>query len=79
MLRAMFDPQHPGRSIPTPLDGRELHVHPQRSNGGISARGRLLVLAFLRRYIVWLARRRDIAGVRDAMGLLLELTDAPIR
>ena len=75
----MFDPQHPGRGVPTPLEGWELHVHPQRSKGGISERERLLILAFLRRYIVWLARRRDIAGVRDAMGLLLELTGAPIR
>jgi len=39
----------------------------------------LLVLAFLRRYIVWQARRRDIARVRDGMGLLLELTGVPIR
>jgi hypothetical protein len=75
----MFDPQHPGRSIPTPLDGPDLQVHPQRHKDGVSATERLLVLAFLRRYIVWQARRRDIARVRDAMGLLLELTGAPIR
>ena len=75
----MFDRDHPGRSIPTPLNGPELQVHPQRQREGLIPAERLLVLAFLRRYIVWHARRRDIEGVRDAIGLLLELAGARTR
>jgi hypothetical protein len=69
----MFDPSRPGRYVPTPLDGPDLRVHPQRQPDGLSRGERALVLVFLRRYVVWRARRRDIEGVRDALALLLEL------
>jgi hypothetical protein len=59
-------PAGPLRYKPTPTDGPELHVHPQRSRA-IDATERWLVCLFLRRYVIWCARRRQIDRARNSL------------
>jgi hypothetical protein len=66
---------HPGPPAfhPTPTDGRYLHVHAHRTPPGITPAERILVCAFLRRYVIWCARARRFDRLRNAVDLLLEV------
>jgi hypothetical protein len=44
-------------------------MHPQRANA-IDKRERWLVMLFLRRYIIWCARRQRITAIRPALKLI---------
>ena len=68
-------PSGPPRFRPTPTDGTELHLHPQRSRA-IDSTERWLVCVFLRRYVIWCARRRDIDRARNSLDLMVELVHA---
>ena len=68
----MFSPPGPPKYRPTPTDGPDLLVHPQRA-GALSGSERRLVCVFLQRYLVWCARTRRIDPLRDATGLLIEI------
>ncbi len=68
----MYAPQPgPPRFKPTPTDGPELHVHPQRTHT-IDAIERRFVCIFLRRYVIWCARRGRVDEIRTALDLLIE-------
>ncbi len=71
-------PAGPPRFKPTPLDGPELLVHPHRANA-LDKRERWLCCVFLERYAVYLARKRNIGGLRNALGLLTEVAGTPVR
>jgi hypothetical protein len=74
----IFNPPGPPRHKPAPNNSRELHVHPQR-DCTIDCAEQRLVCIFLERYIVWLARRRRVDDVRNALGLLFEVAGARVR
>ena len=65
-------PTGPPRCKPTPLDGPVLQIHPHR-RGTIDATERRFVRLFLRRYVVWCARRERVSQAQSALALLLEV------
>jgi hypothetical protein len=71
-------PAGPARFKPTPTEGPDLHVHPQRSRA-IDPIERRLVVLFLQRYIIWCARRRQIDCVQNALDLLTEVAGTRVR
>ena len=58
---------------PTPTDGRDLRVHAHRTPPGITPAERILVCAFLRRYVIWCAKARHVGRLRNAVDLLIEV------
>ena len=67
-------PHHPK----PPEDGPELQLHPHRRRT-TDGRERRLVCLFLRRYVIWFARRRPITPIRPALELLTEVTGTRCR
>ncbi len=72
-------PAGPRRFKPTPLDGPDLLVHPHRVNAMDKRERWLCCCVFLERYAVYLARRRNIGELRNALGLLTEIARTPVR
>ncbi len=70
-------PAGPPRFKPTPLDGPELLVHPHRTNA-LDKRERWCA-AYFSNDTLYLARRRNIGGLRNALGLLTEVAGTPVR
>jgi hypothetical protein len=66
-------PALPKRRRPS-FHARELHLHAHRSRAGITADERDLVVVLLTRYVFWCAKARRFDRMRDALGLLLEIS-----
>ena len=66
---------HPGprKYRPTPLDSAELAVHPHRRQPGITPAEQMLVVVFLRRYVLWCAKTRRFDRLRNSLDLLIEV------
>jgi hypothetical protein len=65
-------PTGPPRYKATPIDGPQLRLHPQQAKA-IDPMKRRLVCLFLKRYVVWCARRREIGRLRGALDLLTDV------